>query len=353
MYIRSMIRMYAVKKSLFPRHVFRISRASRPRVDNVFLVLEQDGVLGYGEASPNSFFHEDAWDVEMALSGLADFFRRQTLETFEDIARLWSETWDRVAPSRAAQCAVDLALWDLYAKLRGTSVCDAALGAPPRPVVTSATLGICPREEWPARIAELSSFGSIKVKMDATANLDLIDAIRAATDAAIRVDANGAWKDVDIGALSRRLADRGVEFIEQPLLPADDARMPALLAASALPILADESCAGPQDIAALPGRFSGFNIKLVKCGGLTPALSMLRRGQALGLKVMIGCMLESSLLISAGAVAAQEADYADLDGSWLLREDPFRGLEISDGRLRPSDAKSALGLGVEPIPPRP
>jgi L-alanine-DL-glutamate epimerase-like enolase superfamily enzyme len=344
-----MIRLYAVKKALFPRHVFRISRAERIRVDNEFLVLEQDGVLGYGEASPNSFFHENAWDVDMALSGLADYFRRQTLDSAEDIRRIWSELWGKLAPSRAAQCAVDLALWDLYAKLRGKTVCAEALGKAQRAVPTSATLGICPPEEWDGRIAELAGFPSIKVKVDASANLDLLKAIRKTTDAAIRVDANGAWGGVDIPALSEKLADLGVEFIEQPMLPDQDHRMAQVLAASRLPIMADESCAGPGDVAALPGRFSGFNIKLVKCGGLTPALAMLREGKALGLKVMIGCMLESSLLISAGLVAAQEADYADLDGSWLLREDPFSGLEIEKGLLRTEDWP---GFGVNPLPPR-
>jgi L-alanine-DL-glutamate epimerase-like enolase superfamily enzyme len=124
--------------------------------------------------------------------------------------------------------------------------------------------------------------------------------------------------------------------------------MEALLRASALPIMADESCARPEDVERLPGRFSGFNIKLVKCGGLTPALAMLRRGRELGLKVMIGCMLESSLLIAAGCVAAQEADYADLDGSWLLKDDPCRGLAIADGHIVPA---AVPGLGAEPIWP--
>jgi L-alanine-DL-glutamate epimerase-like enolase superfamily enzyme len=344
-----MIRLYAVKKALHPRHVFRISRASRTRVDNVFLVLEQDGERGYGEASPNSFFRENAWDVEMVLNGLPDYFRRQTLSSVEDIRRIGSELWERLAPSRAAQCAVDLALWDLLAKLKGKSVCEEALGRPARAMPTSATLGLCPPEEWPGRIAELAAFPSIKVKVDATGNLDLIKTIRASSRAAIRVDANGAWADADIASLSARLAEFGVDFIEQPLLPDQDHRMPELLAASRLPIMADESCATLADIEALPGRFAGFNIKLVKCGGLTPALDMLRRGKALGLKVMIGCMLESSLLISAGLVAAQEADYADLDGSWLLRDDPFDGIAVDGGTVRPG---TAPGWGARPIPPR-
>lgn len=343
-----MIRIYPIAKPLHPRHVFRISRASRARVDNVFLTLTQDGVTGYGEASPNSFFREDPSEVQLALLGLADFFRRQTLSSRADIGRIWEELEARLAPSRAALCAADIALWDLWARLNGKSVCECALGRAPRPVATSATLGLCPPEEWPGRIGELAGFPAIKVKMDARLDLSLLEAIRSRSRAALRVDANGAWDGVDIAAASARLAALGVEFIEQPLLPAADARMEAILRASALPILADESCALPADVERLPGRFSGFNIKLVKCGGLTPALAMLRRGRALGLKVMIGCMLESSLLIAAGCVAAQEADYADLDGSWLLRDDPCRGLAWSEGHLV---VPAVPGLGAAPLWP--
>jgi L-alanine-DL-glutamate epimerase-like enolase superfamily enzyme len=343
-----MIRIYPIVKSLHPRHVFRISRATRTQVDNVFLSLAQDGETGYGEASPNSFFREDPIEVQAALSGLADYFRRQTLSSQADIARIWEELRERLAPSRAALCAVDLALWDLWARLQGKTVCECALGRRPRPVATSATLGICPEEEWPDRIAEAAAFPAIKVKMDARLDTRLLEAIRARSGAALRVDANGAWGGIDIAAAGARLAALGVEFIEQPLLPGDDGSMEAILRSSPLPILADESCATPEDLERLPGRFSGFNIKLVKCGGLTPGLAMLRRGRELGLKVMIGCMLESSLLIAAGCVAAQDADYADLDGSWLLRDDPCRGLSLENGRIAPA---ATAGLGAAPVPP--
>ncbi len=340
-----MIRIYPVPKTLYPRHVFRISRASRPRVSNVFLAVEQDGIIGYGEASPNAYFGEDAADVWMRLAGLADFFLGRTLRTSGDIADIWDELLPRLAPSRASLCAVDVALWDLFARLGGRSVVDAVYGTPPREVPSSATLGICPEEEWPGRIAEAAEFPALKLKLDAAADFGVVRAARTQSRSAIRVDANCAWSGRDVAALSSELAALGVEFIEQPLPREEDGRMPALLAASRLPIFADESCAVPEDVAALPGRFSGFNIKLVKCGGITPALRMLDMAGRLGLKTMIGCMLESSLLISAGLVAAQRADYADLDGSWLLREDPFAGLEIRQGRLQPP---AGPGLGVRP-----
>jgi L-alanine-DL-glutamate epimerase-like enolase superfamily enzyme len=343
-----MIRIYNAAKALHPKHVFRISRASRPQVDNAYLVVEQDGVMGFGEASPNAFFKEEIGDVSLRLAGLNDYFKRQTLESASDIGRIWTEIRELAAPSRATQCAIDVALWDLHSKLLGKTAAEAALGRAARPVATSATLGICPREEWPGRIEELAEFPAVKVKLDATVQTDLIQAIRARTPAAIRVDANGAWAGLDIAAISERLEALGVEFIEQPLLPSEDARMETILRQSRLPIMADESCALPEDVGKLQGRFHGFNIKLVKCGGITPGLAMLREGKRLGLKVMVGCMLESSLLISAGAIVAQDADYADLDGSWLLRDDPFRGLDIRQGCIQPNGGP---GLGVEPIRP--
>lgn len=339
-----MIRIYPVRKTLYPRHVFRIARASRPQVDNLFLAAEQDGVIGYGEASPNAYFREDPWDVFMSLSGLHDYFLARTLRTSQDIAGIWREVRALTVPSRACLCAVDTALWDLFGKLTGRTALDAVLGRPGHPVATSATLGICPPAEWPDRLAEAAAFPALKLKMDAAADLSLVRAARG-TRSAIRVDANCAWGGLDVPALSAQLADLGVEFIEQPLPREDDHRMPALLAESRLPIFADESCAVPEEVEALAGRFTGFNIKLVKCGGITPALEMLDQARRLGLKTMVGCMLESSLLISAGLIVAQGADYADLDGSWLLREDPFAGLAIREGRLQPPPGP---GLGVTP-----
>ena len=220
---------------------------------------------------------------------------------------------------------------------------------PPHPVRTFCTIGISDALELERKVEELRGFPLIKLKSDSSADLAPVAYIARRTGAALAVDANCAWGEVVIGAVSRELAKWGVRFIEQPLSPADDESMPGILAASALPILADESCVTREDVERLAGRYSGFNLKLVKCGGLTPALAMARRGRELGLKTMVGCMLESSLLIAAGMVAAQQTDFADLDGAWLLRDDPFTGLSLSQGVLTPG---SGPGFGVEPAPGR-
>jgi L-alanine-DL-glutamate epimerase-like enolase superfamily enzyme len=339
------VKLHAAILSLHPRTVFRISRGARTEVRNVFVRIENDGIAGYGEASPNAYYREVPEAVHSAILSAGEWLRGFSPRTPGDIRRAWSHIWEIVAPSRAAQCAVDLALWDWLARAEGCSVTELALGRKPGHVRSFCTIGLARPEEFHARLRELSGFPLIKVKSDAEAGLEPIREARAQTDAGIAVDANGAWTAGTLLRIAPALADLGILFIEQPLPPGDDALLPDLLAASPLPIMCDESCVTREDIARVPGRFSGFNIKLVKCGGLTPALEMLRHGRELGLQVMVGCMLESSVLIAAGAVVAQESDYADLDGAWLLADDPFDGLPFEKGLLRVPDS---AGWGLNP-----
>ena len=340
------MKLNAVAKNLHPRNVFRISRAARAEVRNIFVEVSAGGITGRGEASPNAYFDETAGNVRNFLEAAAPFVAGLEIESVADIERAWLEAWPWLAPSRAAQCALDLALWDWLARRKGLSVAELALGRPPHPVQTFCTIGLSGASELEIKAAELRGFPLIKMKSDSLADLAPMALIRQRTGASLSVDANGAWEKVDIAAVSRELAQLGVLFIEQPLSPARDERMPELIEVSAVPILADESCVTAEDVERMPGRFSGFNIKLVKCGGLTPALAMARRGRALGLRTMVGCMLESSLLIAAGMVVAQETDYADLDGAWLLGDDPFAGLPLRLGVLTPGPG---AGFGVEPV----
>jgi L-Ala-D/L-Glu epimerase len=327
------------------RRPFRISREEQIDVTNVLLTLSEGELTGYGEASPSLFYGETAETVLELLQNLNEFIENFCLNSVQDIEKIWEAVWPRLAPSRAAQCAVDVALWDLLAKQKGLSVAALALGTAPQPRVSSFTIGISTRDELREKVEEVRSLPVIKIKLGSNADIEAVRYIAARTEATLRVDANCAWSDAPVDRLSRELKELRVEFIEQPLPPQEDERMTAVLEASELPILADESCISPEDIERMPGRFSGFNIKLVKCGGLTPALRMLRRGQELGLKMMVGCMLESSVLISAGLVIAQQTDYADLDGNWLIAKDPFTGMESDNGRI---SVKDLPGLGVCP-----
>jgi L-alanine-DL-glutamate epimerase-like enolase superfamily enzyme len=331
--------------ALHPRNVFRISRAARRETVNVFLRLERDDVQGFGEAAANGYYGESPDDVRARLSRVGDFLRGCAVRTVEDIALVWEEAWPVLMPSRAAQCAVDVALWDWLARREGKTVTELALGLAARPVVSFATIGISEPGEIEGKIAELAGFPRVKIKSDERADFTTARGARAAMPgAAIAIDANCAWSGVDFDRAGAEMAALWIDFVEQPLPPARDAEMPGLCERLPVPVMADESCVTLEDIERMPRHFAGFNIKLVKCGGLTPALRMARRGKALGLRTMVGCMLESSLLIAAGAVVGQLTDYADLDGAWLLGDDPVRGWGFERGVLLP---QSGMGLGVE------
>jgi L-alanine-DL-glutamate epimerase-like enolase superfamily enzyme len=330
-----------VSCELHPRRTFRISRARRTEVRNVFVRLEHEGLAGYGEASPNAFYEETWEGVTAKLESARPFLATLEIRNVAQIKAAWSAVWPILSPSRAAQCALDVALWDWLARSQGVTVSELAWNRPPRPVTTFATIGLSSAEELAEKVEELRGFPRIKIKSDQAASLEPIRAVRERTPALIAVDANGAWSGVDLPGLTRDLAGLGVAFIEQPLPPAYNGKWPAL----DLPVFADESCVVEEDAGLLPEQFDGFNIKLVKCGGITPACRMIETGGARGKKLMVGCMLESSALIAAGTVIAQHTDYADLDGAWLLRDDPFTGWNFDHGLLIPS---TELGLGVEP-----
>jgi L-Ala-D/L-Glu epimerase len=357
-----MIRSQAVRKRLVPRHVFRIARGAKPLVENVFLALEQKGVIGYGEASPNAFYHEGADDVHMRLLGLADWLRRQTVAEPEDIAAITEAAWPLLSPSRAAQCALDLALWDLLAKMRDVTVAELALGQPAEPVVSSATvslaLGATESEDQAKLLQEARGFTRLKIKVGATVNWDALGHLRESQALASTglpqvmpaikrqwaLDANASWTPDSLSGKLAALQRFAPYLLEQPVSPENDAALKGI--EFPCPVYADESCRSENDITRLAGIYQGINIKLVKCGGLSPALRMRAKAKELGLKVMVGCMLESSLLIAAGLVAAQGCDWADLDGAWLLGHDPFLGLAWDGGVLKPS---TLPGFGVAPF----
>jgi len=302
---------------LQPRHLFRISRGAKAAVQNVIFSIESEGIRGLGEASPNAFYQESSEDVASRLTALTPWLEGVTVAEPEEIVALWPEIWQRVQPSRATACAVDLALWDWLAQSRSLTQSELLWGEKARPVTSCVTLGLSEPAELEAKLAELEGFPLIKIKLGRENPVGLVSKIRQRTSARLVVDANAAWDVLFLAEIAPHLASLGVEFIEQPLPPGAD------FPATSIPVFADESCIIPEDIDQLPDAFSGFNIKLVKCGGITPALDMLERGKRRGLRTMTGCMLESSVLISAGFAVAQRTEYADLDGSWLLQSEPF------------------------------
>ncbi len=339
------MKLTCVSRELHPRHAFRISRGSRTEVKNVFVRVERDGFCGYGEASPNAFYEETWAGVMDKIEAARGFLETLDLQTVAGVEASWARLWELVAPSRAALCALDLALWDWLARKRGVTVSELMWGRRAAPVTTFCTIGLSSEEELAEKIGEVATFPRIKLKSDAAADLKSVQRMRDHSAAVIAVDANGAWGAVDLRQLSKQLAALRVEFIEQPYPPGRDDELPR--AHALLPLMADESCVTEEDVPRVAPLYDGFNIKLVKCGGLTPARRMVLRGKVLRKTMMVGCMLESSALIAAGAVIAQRTSYADLDGAWLIADDPFRGWQFSRGILSPS---AVPGLGVEPEP---
>jgi L-alanine-DL-glutamate epimerase-like enolase superfamily enzyme len=327
---------------LHPRGAFRIARKRSVDFNNVILRVQHDGITGFGEASPHPYYGSSAADVVRNLERLSGWLRTLSIRSADDIARAWQESSTRLQ-DRAAQCALDLALWDWLARKEGVTVAELAHGHAPKPVTSFATIALSSNEELDDRIAELDGFPRVKIKSDANGDLEPARRVNEKLQATIAIDANGAWSTSALPVLAAGFSRLGAQFIEQPFAEAHDDEL--MRGSYPLPIIADESCVLEDDVERLARNFDGINVKLVKCGGLTPALRMLERARNLGLRTMVGCMLETSILIAAGCVAAQHTDYADLDGAWLIADDPCTGWRFKRGILRPPQV---LGLGAEP-----
>lgn len=323
-------------------HEFTIARGSMSAQHTLILELEHEGIRGYGEATENSFYGHSLDSVTESIERV-----RPTLEaySFGNPQELWQQLAPQLVEDRFAQSAIDLAAHDLFGKLAGKRTHE-LLGLRWERVPTSSyTIGIDSVERMLEKLKEQPGWGVYKIKLGTDRDVDIVRRLREQTSASLRVDANCGWTVDETIENSRALKALGVEFIEQPLpATAADAEQQRVYQESELPIVADESCCVEDDVARCAGRFHGINVKLCKCGGLTPAVRMLQRARQQGMKTMVGCMVESSVGISAAAQLLPLLDYADLDGATLLADDPARGISVSRGVIQRSDV---LGNGVE------
>ena len=322
------------------RHTFRIARGASDMRENLLVELEHEGVVGLGEAAPIRRYGEDRASAAAAVEEMAR--RLQDPRAFGVAARAAA-----VAGQRSAEAAVDMALHDLAARRLGVPLFELLGLDPTRTPQTSFTIGLDAPDVVVRKVREAAAYPILKVKMGAADDRAVLSAVRDTTDRPIRVDANEGWTPAD--ALERLdwLARLGVEFVEQPLPAEQVEETRALRRQSPLPFYADESVHRAEDIPRLVGAFDGINIKLMKCGGIAEALRMIAVARAHGMKVMLGCMIESSVAITAAAHVSPLVDTADLDGNLLLDRDPFRGATVVDGRL---ELPRAPGLGVTPRP---
>lgn len=312
------------------KHAFNIANNSRTTTPAVLVEVERDGITGYGEAAMPPYLGENQ-------ATAAAFLDKVDLKRFSDPFQLEEilPTIDALAPGNtAAKAAVDIALHDWIGKKLGAPWHRIwGLNAAKAPV-TSFTIGLDTAEIVRQKTREAAPYKIIKVKLGRDTDRMMIETIRSVTDTPITVDANQGWTDREEAVRKIEwLATQNVLFIEQPMPKAQLDDTAWLRERSPLPLIADESCQRLADIARLRGVFDGINIKLMKCTGLREAYRMIVLARALGLKVMLGCMTETSVAISAAAQLSPLVDWADLDGAVLIRNDPFDGATIVDGKI--------------------
>ncbi len=319
---------------------FTIARGTRSAAEVVRVEVEHDGVVGRGEAAPIYYRGET---VESALAFLDE--EAQAIETHEPFAlEAIGEAVGRDNEA-AARAAVDGALHDWIGRRLGVPVWR-LLGLSREGPPTSYTIGIDTVEGTRDRAHRARGYCALKVKVGGPDDLERVVAIREESAAPLRVDANEGWTLEQARELVPALVDLGVELIEQPF-PAEDLDSFRALRETKPrpPIVVDEGCHDLRDVARVAGYADAINVKLAKAGGVREALRMVHAARALGLSVMIGCMVESQLAVAPAAHISSLADWVDLDGHLLLAEQPFAGLELHDGRVLPSEAP---GLGLEP-----
>jgi L-alanine-DL-glutamate epimerase-like enolase superfamily enzyme len=324
----------AQKVTLRLAETFTISRGSEDEADVVQVEIAHDGATGYGEAAPIERYDESA---ASALTWLEQV-------TLGDDPFALDEIFDKLPPGeQAARAAVDGALYDLQGKLTGRPVYQ-LLGVRPVGPPTSWTIWLGDPDDMARRTEKIAGrgFKRLKLKLGGFDGLDVerVRAVRSATDLPLMCDANEAWT---LDEALEVIPQLDVEYCEQPL-KAGDPDGPKLKERSPVPIYVDEDCHTLADVAACAERAHGINIKLAKSGGIREGVRMANAARALGLGVMLGCMVESGLGIAAGAHIASLMDHVDLDGNLLLAEDPWPGVDFVDGVQRPS---TRPGLGVQ------
>ncbi len=323
------------------RFPLRISRGISAGGDNLFVSLTHDDITGIGEMAPGG--KEGAGTPEAGRQALSAFWQGDVVgRPIRDVYAAGIEA----GVARCALCALDIALWDWWAKKAGLPLYR-MLGLGKTTVPTSVTVGINPPEIVRERVPLLldgTGIRSLKIKLGSPEGIEADQAlfsavVEASADYHVvhRVDANGGWSLADAHRMMNWLAGHGVEYIEQPLVEGAEDQLPELYRDRALPIIVDESCRLASDIPKWAHAVDGVNLKLMKCGGISGALDIVAVARAFGLQTMIGCMGESSISISAGAALGALFDHIDLDSHLNLNPDPAVGATLVDGVLLPTD----------------
>lgn len=325
------------------RHAFNLARSSRTTTPDVLVQLEYDGIVGYGEASMPPYLGE-------SIESVSTFLSKLDLSQFSDPFRIEEilDYVDHVAPdNRAAKASVDIALHDLLGKIMGQPWYKIWGLTPEKTPYTSFTIGIDTAEVVRQKVDEAAPYKVLKVKMGLDNDKELVEIIRSKTDRPICVDANQGWTSKEEALeMCHWLKEQNCLFVEQPFDKSMIDETAWLRERSPLPIIADEFLQRLPDVMRAYQVYDGINIKLMKSTGMYEAYKMAVLAKGLGMKLMIGCMTETSCAISAAAQLAPMVDWADLDGNLLISNDSFDGVKVVDGKIQLVDKP---GIGVTPL----
>ena len=323
------------------RHTWTTTMSSSEYRNVLYVRYIRDGVTGHGEGDPIVRYKESAQSARQAVESVRGLLTSSDPWQFD---KLMSQVFRRVPGQFAGKSAINIALMDWAGQKLGVPLYRYFGLDPADAPVTTFSIGIDTPEITRQKVREAAPYPVLKIKVGLDTDEATIAAVRSVTNKPLRVDANEGWTNKEEAVRKINwLATQGVEFVEQP--------MPAVMLEETrwvrerakLPIIADEACRDPADIPKLVGAYDGVNVKLDKAGGMLQALTMIQMARALGLKTMLGCMISSSVSVTAAAHLSPLVDYADLDGNLLISNDPFRGVQVKQGKLILPDCP---GLGL-------
>ncbi len=326
------------------RHTWTTTMSSSEFRDTLYVRFTREGITGHGEGAPIVRYRENAVGARQAVESVRGLVVGADPWQFE---KLDAEVFRRVQGQYAGKAALDIAVMDWIGQKLGIPLYRYFGLDPHDAPITTFSIGIDTPEITRQKVREAAAFPVLKIKVGLDSDEATIAAVRSVTDKPLRVDANEGWKDKEVAVRKINwLATQGVEFVEQPM-PADMLEETRWVRERVhLPLIADEACQHANQIPKLVGAYDGVNVKLDKAGGMLEAFKMIQFARALGLKTMLGCMVSSSVSVTAAAHLSPLVDYADLDGNLLIANDPFTGVKVEKGRLVLPDGP---GLGLKPV----
>jgi L-alanine-DL-glutamate epimerase-like enolase superfamily enzyme len=326
------------------KHPFTISKGTKTHQPALLVELDFLGIKGYGEAPAIAYYNIPVEKMIEDITAKKLFIEKFS---FTDPERYWHYLHHLLPQNPFLVCALDMAAWDIYGKMKRKQLYQLwNLDVSNNPL-TDITIGIDTIENMVSKMKE-TPWPIYKIKLGTDNDIHIMQELRKHTDSVFRIDANAAWKADEALEKIKVFKDLNVEFIEQPLAKDDWEGMKFLFESSPLPLIADESCVSEHDVIKCKGHFHGINIKLTKCSGITPALRMIKQAKELEMKVMVGCMNESSVGTAAIAQLLPMLDYVDMDGPLLLAEDVAEGIQYDYGKIIYGN-RNGLGVSVEPF----